>query len=49
MLFRSTIEGIRTPDKGTGGQSQQRLQRTGVKGSFGRGGDRLMKISSLNV
>ena len=46
---RARVEGIRTPDKGTGGASQQQLQRRGVSGTFGRSGDRLMKISALNV
>ena len=46
---RPRVEGIRTPDRGTGGASQQQLQRRGVRGSFGRAGDRLMKISALNV
>ena len=43
------VEGIRFADRGTGGATQQQLQRRGLKGTFGRRGDRLMKISSLNV
>ena len=46
---RERVQGIRTADRGTGGATQQQLQRRGVKGTFGRSGDRLMKISSLNV
>jgi len=46
---RPRVEGIRTPNKGTGGATQQQLQRRGVSGTFGRSGDRLMKISALNV
>lgn len=46
---RGRVQGIRTANRGTGGATQQQLQRRGVKGTFGRGGDRLLKISSLNV
>ena len=46
---RPRVEGIRFANRGTGGATQQQLQRRGVKGTFGRRGDRLMKISSLNV
>ena len=43
------VEGIRFQDAGTGGATQRQLARRGVRGTFGRGGERLMKISSLNV
>lgn len=46
---RERVEGIRTPDRGTGGSDTSQLQRKGVRGTFGRSGDRLMKIQSLNV
>ena len=46
---RQQVEGIRFADRGTGGATQQQLQRKGVRGTFGRAGDRLMKISALNV
>jgi hypothetical protein len=46
---RQQVEGIRFADRGTGGATQQQLQRKGLRGTFGRAGDRLMKISSLNV
>ena len=46
---RPRVEGIRFATTGTGGASQQQLQRRGTRGTFGRGGDRLMKISALNV
>lgn len=46
---RPRVEGIRFATSGTGGASQQQLQRRGTRGTFGRGGDRLMKISALNV
>lgn len=46
---RQLVEGIRFADRGTGGATQQQLQRRGVRGTFGRSGERLMKISSLNV
>lgn len=43
------VEGIRFQDAGTGGATQRQLARRGVTGTFGRGGERLLKISSLNV
>ena len=43
------VQGIRFADRGTGGATQAQLQRRGVRGTFGRRGERLMKISSLNV
>lgn len=46
---RPRVEGIRFADRGTGGATQQQLQRRGIRGTFGRAGERLMKISSLNV
>ena len=46
---QSRVEGIRFADRGTGGANQQQLLRRGVRGTFGRSGDRLMKISALNV
>ena len=46
---RPRVEGIRFAGRGTGGATQQQLQRRGVRGTFGRAGERLMKISSLNV
>ncbi len=46
---RQQVEGIRFADRGTGGATQQQLQRRGLRGTFGRAGDRFMKISSLNV
>ncbi len=46
---RPRVEGIRFASRGTGGATQQQLQRRGIRGTFGRAGERLMKISSLNV
>jgi len=46
---RPRVEGIRFATRGTGGATQQQLQRRGIRGTFGRAGERLMKISSLNV
>ena len=46
---RPRVEGIRFSNRGTGGATQQQLQRRGLSGTFGRAGERLMKISSLNV
>jgi hypothetical protein len=46
---RERVQGIRFADRGTGGASQAQLSRRGLRGTFGRGGERLMKISSLNV
>ena len=46
---RTRVQGIRFADRGTGGATQAQLQRRGLRGTFGRGGERLMKISSLNV
>ena len=46
---RDRIQGIRFADYGTGGATRQQLARQGTSGTFGRTGDRLMKISSLNV
>ena len=46
---RPRVEGIRFANRGTGGATQQQLQRRGIRGTFGRAGERLMKISSLNV
>ena len=46
---RDRIQGIRFADYGTGGATRQQLARQGASGTFGRTGDRLMKISSLNV
>ena len=43
------VEGIRFQDAGTGGATRRQLASRGVSGTFGRGGERLMKISSLNV
>ena len=43
------VSGIRFADRGTGGRSSSQLLRRGVRGTFGRSGDRLMKISSLNI
>ena len=43
------VSGIRFADRGTGGRSSSQLLRRGVRGTFGRTGDRLMKISSLNI
>ena len=43
------VEGIRFATSGTGGATQQQLAKRGVSGTFGRGGSRLLKISSLNV
>lgn len=49
MRERPKVEGIKFATRGTGGMTQQQLRRGGVTGTFGRGGDRLMKISSLNI
>ena len=46
---RPQVEGVRFATRGTGGATQSQLQRQGVTGTFGRGGNRLMKISSLNI
>ena len=46
---KSRVESVRFADRGTGGATQKQLQRRGLRGTFGRGGERLMKISSLNV
>ena len=46
---RARVQGIRFADRGTGGATQAQLARRGLRGTFGRGGERLMKISSLNV
>ena len=46
---RPRVSGIRFADRGTGGKSTMQLTRKGVRGTFGRSGDRLMKISSLNI
>lgn len=46
---RTRVQGIRFADRGTGGATQAQLQRRGLRGTFGRGGERLMKISALNV
>tara|TARA_Y100000004_G_C8844774_1_gene382059 strand:+ start:68 stop:853 length:786 start_codon:yes stop_codon:yes gene_type:complete len=46
---RDRVQGIRFSDYGTGGATQAQLARQGTSGTFGRTGDRLMKISSLNV
>ena len=46
---RDRIQGIRFADYGTGGATRAQLARQGTSGTFGRTGDRLMKISSLNV
>ncbi len=43
------VEGIRFADYGTGGATRRQLARRGVGGTFGRSGERLMQISSLNV
>ena len=43
------VSGIRFANRGTGGASTNQLMRRGVRGTFGRTGDRLMKISSLNI
>ena len=43
------VSGIRFAERGTGGASTRQLMRRGVRGTFGRSGDRLMKISSLNI
>ena len=49
MRQRPQVEGIRFATRGTGGATQQQLRRRGISGTFGRTGDRLMKISSLNI
>lgn len=46
---RKQVQGIRFADRGTGGATQAQLRRRGLRGSFGRRGERLMKISALNV
>ena len=46
---RPRVSGIRFAERGTGGASTTQLMRRGVRGTFGRSGDRLMKISSLNI
>ena len=46
---RDRIQGIRFADYGTGGATQAQLARRGTSGTFGRTGERLSKISSLNV
>tara|TARA_A100001201_G_scaffold55483_1_gene53922 strand:- start:278 stop:937 length:660 start_codon:yes stop_codon:yes gene_type:complete len=46
---KSRVESVRFADRGTGGATQKQLQRRGLRGTFGRAGERLMKISSLNV
>ncbi len=46
---RPGVEGIRFADRGTGGARQKDLRMQGIRGAFGRKGDRLLKISSLNV
>jgi len=46
---RPQVEGIRFADYGTGGATRRELARRGVSGTFGRTGDRLMQINSLNV
>ena len=43
------VSGIRFADRGTGGATVGQLMRRGVRGTFGRSGERLMKISSLNI
>ena len=43
------VSGIRFADRGTGGATTGQLMRRGVRGTFGRSGERLMKISSLNI
>jgi len=43
------VSGIRFADRGTGGRSSTQLLRRGVRGTFGRSGERLMKISALNI
>ena len=43
------VSGIRFANRGTGGASTTQLMRRGVRGTFGRSGDRLMKISALNI
>ncbi|QDP67897.1 MAG: hypothetical protein Unbinned8622contig1003_37 [Prokaryotic dsDNA virus sp.] len=47
--YRPSVEGIRFADRGTGGARQKDLRMQGIRGTFGRKGDRLLKISSLNV
>lgn len=46
---RPRVSGVRFANRGTGGASTTQLMRRGVRGTFGRSGDRLMKISSLNI
>ena len=46
---RPRVSGIRFANRGTGGASTTQLMRRGIRGTFGRSGDRLMKISSLNI
>ena len=46
---RPRVSGIRFAERGTGGASTRQLMRRGIRGTFGRSGDRLMKISSLNI
>ena len=43
------VSGIRFADRGTGGRSSSQLLRRGVRGTFGRSGERLMKISALII
>ena len=46
---RPRVSGIRFADRGTGGATTGQLMRRGIRGTFGRSGDRLMQISSLNI
>ena len=46
---RPRVSGIRFADRGTGGATTGQLMRKGIRGTFGRSGDRLMQISSLNI
>ena len=46
---RPRVDSVKFADRGTGGATRQQQQRRGIRGTFGRAGDRLMKISSLNV
>ncbi len=46
---RPRVSGIRFADRGTGGATTGQLMRKGIRGTFGRSGDRIMQISSLNI
>ena len=48
-MDKPRVSGIRFADRGTGGATTGQLMRRGVRGTFGRSGERLMKISSINI